>query len=76
MVTEGESRAEFGFFVHQGEIVTLPFRYQNFGMTPGGVLGEAEHHMRENGEEVATKIKVCARSCALGSVLCTANIIS
>lgn len=58
VVTEGGSRAEFGFFVHQGETVTLPFRYQNFSMT-ACVAGAVADPAREMEKEVTAPIKVC-----------------
>ena len=34
LVTEGRDGGQYGFFVHPGEVVTLPFKYQCFSHQP------------------------------------------
>ena len=56
-MTEGKNGGQYGFFVHPGESVTLPFKYQCFSAS----AGDDAFPVEEEGTKVPKKsIKVHA----------------
>ena len=39
-ITEGRDGGQYGFFIHPGESVALPFKYQSFGSSTPSFAGE------------------------------------
>ncbi len=62
LVSEGRDGGQYGFFVHPGESVTLPFKYQCFNHPPNSNYEDMAVEDRDVKADSGNKfIKVCWR---------------
>ncbi len=55
IVTKNESETDFGFFIHQGESVVIPFKYQMFQI---GNEKDVDIYDKENEKDETIKVSI------------------